>query len=88
MRVARQRTCVFTLKDVTGQWWGSCTSVVVGRPVSRRTSSTIFSPASRPGLRNDLPEVRLALSNDDLKTTGSESGEASAATPARFGWSG
>jgi hypothetical protein len=51
----------------------SWTSVVTGRPVARFTASSVFSPSWRPGPRNDLPEVRFALSNDALKTSGSPS---------------
>ncbi|CFP59067.1 Uncharacterised protein [Bordetella pertussis] len=31
-----------------------------------RTSARIFRPSSMPGPRNDLPELRLALSNELL----------------------
>src|SRR5258708_12555374 len=39
-----------------------------GRPVSSRTARRISSPFSSPGPRNDSIELRLALSNEDLKT--------------------
>ncbi len=41
---------------------GSCTSVSTGTPICRRTSSRMRRPASRPGPRADLPELRFALS--------------------------
>src|SRR5262245_30028827 len=58
----------------------SCTCVVTGSPVRSRTASRVRSPSSRPGPRNDLPEVRLALSNDALNTSGSLSRPASSAS--------
>src|ERR1051325_974478 len=45
-------------------------SVRIGSPVRTLTSSSAASPASSPGPRNDVPDVRLALSNDALNTTG------------------
>ena len=48
---------------------GRCMSVVTGRPVARRTRSSTASPASSPGPRKAPPLVRLALSNEALKTT-------------------
>ena len=52
-------------------------------PAGRSPSSPArgsCSPSSSPGPRNDLPEVRLALSNDALKTSGSPSRSASCAS--------
>ena len=43
---------------------------MTGRPVFAATSARIFSPASMPTPRNAWPEVRLALSNDALNTSG------------------
>ena len=48
----------------------SCTSVSTGTPISRLTSARMRSPSSSPGPRNESWLVRLALSNDDLKTNG------------------
>ncbi|KAI7999077.1 hypothetical protein LOK49_LG10G01746 [Camellia lanceoleosa] len=39
------------------------------------TFSRIFKPWSRPGPRNDLEDVRLALAKLDLKTSGNPSFE-------------
>ena len=44
----------------------SCTSVRIGTPIWRRTSSKIFRPASMPTPRWVFPEERLALSNEPL----------------------
>src|SRR3970040_855501 len=48
----------------------SCTSVSTGTPSWRLTSLSTLSPSSRPGPRNAVPEVRLALSKLDLKMKG------------------
>jgi hypothetical protein len=53
----------------------SCTSVSTGRPNCRFTSLKTFKPASRPGPRKLVPEVRLALSKLDLKMKGMPSAE-------------
>src|SRR5216683_3581500 len=45
-------------------------SVVTGKPVRVLTVSKVRSPASSPGPRNDLLEVRFALSKDALNTNG------------------
>src|SRR5690606_8078813 len=45
----------------------SWTSVSTGTPIWRFTSPSTRRPSSRPGPRNALPEVRLALSKLDLK---------------------
>jgi hypothetical protein len=59
--------CSTSTTAATGPIWSmSCTSVSTGTPISRRTSSRMRSPPSSPGPRNDAPELRLALSNDDL----------------------
>ena len=55
-------------------------SVVSGSPVRSLTAASVFRPSRRPGPRNDLPEVRLALSNDALNTSGSSSRSASSAS--------
>src|SRR6516225_4904185 len=47
-----------------------CTSVSTGTPTDLRTFARISSPFSIPGPRYDLPELRLALSYDDLKMNG------------------
>ena len=46
----------------------SCTSVITGRPSVSRISAKIGSAALSPTPRAAEPEVRLALSKDDLKT--------------------
>ena len=43
-----------------------------GTPTSDRTAFRIRRPSSIPGPRNDSIELRLALSNEDLKTYGTE----------------
>src|SRR6478672_5584956 len=43
-------------------------SVRIGTPAASRTRPRIRSPSSMPGPRKDRAEVRLALSNDALKT--------------------
>src|SRR6266540_5446060 len=50
-----------------------CTSVSTGTPIWRRTSASTRSPSSMPGPRKDPPELRFALSYDDLKTNGTPS---------------
>ncbi len=45
-------------------------SVSTGQPNFFLIAPRILSPCARPGPRNDLPLVRLALSNDALKTNG------------------
>src|SRR4051812_25250955 len=50
-------------------------SVRIGTPAASRTRARTRSPSSMPGPRNDLVEVRLALSNEALNTY---------CTPARF----
>src|SRR4051812_42730113 len=47
---------------------GSWMSVRIGTPAASRTRPRIRSPSSIPGPRNDLVEVRLALSNEALNT--------------------
>src|SRR5436190_13813733 len=49
---------------------GSWMSVRIGRPVRTFTSSSAARPASSPGPRKERPDVRLALSNEALKITG------------------
>ena len=49
-------------------WLLSCTSVMTGRPSVSRISAKIGSAALRPIPRAADPEVRLALSKDDLNT--------------------
>ena len=48
----------------------ACTSVSTGTPIWRFTSARMRSPSSMPRPRNDVPELRLALSYDDLKMNG------------------
>src|SRR5579871_3218404 len=55
-------------------------SVSSGSPVRSLTAANVLSPSRSPGPRNDLPEVRLALSNDALNTTGIRSRSASPAS--------
>src|SRR5260370_57897 len=45
-------------------------SVVTGNPVRLFTASKVRKPACSPGPRNDLLEVRFALSKDALNTNG------------------
>src|SRR5579871_454908 len=45
-------------------------SVVTGKPVWVLTASKVRRPASSPGPRNDLLEVRFALSKEALNTNG------------------
>src|SRR5262245_57488843 len=45
-------------------------SVVTGSPVRLLTVSSVLRPSCSPGPRNDLAEVRLALSKEALKTSG------------------
>src|SRR5271154_6690063 len=45
-------------------------SVRTRQPKRFLTASRILSPCARPGPRNDLPLVRLALSNEALKMNG------------------
>src|SRR5580698_7360389 len=45
-------------------------SVRTGQPKRFLIPARILSPRARPGPRNDLPLVRLALSNDALKMRG------------------
>src|SRR5438105_126620 len=52
-----------------------CTSVSTGTPTALRTFARISSPCSMPGPRYDFPELRFALSYDDLKTKGMPSSE-------------
>src|SRR5438552_13609612 len=47
-----------------------CTSVRIGTPSVFFTLARISRPFSIPGPRNDLPELRFALSYEDLKTNG------------------
>src|SRR5207249_12028447 len=42
----------------------------MGTPIFSRTSARIFNPSRRPGPRNDLIDVRLALSYEALKSNG------------------
>ncbi len=49
---------------------GSWTSVRMASPVRALTSESTRSPASSPGPRNEPKEVRLALSYEALKMTG------------------
>ena len=59
--------CSTSTTSATGLIWSiSWTSVTTGTPIWRLTSASTFSPPSSPGPRKDLPELRLALSNDDL----------------------
>src|SRR6056297_1168417 len=60
----------------SGRW----ISVVTGKPVWRRTSSNIRSPASNPGPRSACRLVRFALSNEALNTTWTAASSASAAS--------
>ena len=52
----------------TGTWALSWTSVRTGNPYSFRTRASNSSPAFRPVPRGPASEVRLALSNEPLKT--------------------
>src|SRR5215813_9188230 len=45
-------------------------SVRIGMPSFALIDASTRSPSARPGPRNDRPDVRLALSNDALKTNG------------------
>src|SRR6478736_1737058 len=45
-------------------------SVRIGKPVRSFTRASTRSPSSRPGPRNDVIDVRFALSNDALNTIG------------------
>src|SRR5678815_3138130 len=45
-------------------------SVTIGRPVRALIAPRIFKPSTRPGPRNERIDVRLALSYDALKTSG------------------
>ncbi len=49
---------------------GSWMSVRIGTPRRALIAASTRSPSSRPGPRNDRPDVRLALSKDALKTNG------------------
>src|SRR5215471_16194239 len=49
---------------------GSWMSVRIGTPAASRTCPRTRRPCSSPGPRNDFDEVRLALSYDALKTSG------------------
>ena len=46
--------------------------MVTGKPVSALTRSKIFIPSTSPGPRKLEPDVRLALSNEALKTSGTD----------------
>ena len=59
------QTCGRRRAACSGRWM----SVVTGSPVARRTVSSTASPSSIPRPRNAPALVRLALSNDALKTT-------------------
>src|SRR6185437_11341110 len=66
----------------------ACTSVSTGTPIARRTLSRISSPFSIPSPRNDFPELRFALSYDDLKMNGIASSRViSLSFPATSIWS-
>src|SRR5438045_2857564 len=47
-------------------------SVRIGTPHRRLISASTRNPSSRPGPRNDCPDVRFALSYDALNTNGTE----------------
>ena len=49
---------------------GSWMSVRIGTPAAARTRPRMRSPSTRPGPRNDRPDVRFALSYDALNTYG------------------
>ena len=51
----------------------------IGSPVRALTLANTFSPSVSPGPRYDVIDVRLALSNDALKTTGVPSRRATSA---------
>jgi hypothetical protein len=77
--VAAAATSMSVCRDsIAGTWRRSTTeasraacsgvwkSVVTGSPVCFFTLARIARPSSSPGPRNDVAEVRFALSNDDL----------------------
>ena len=51
-------------------WHASCTSVTIGTSNVVFAARRIFNPSSIPGPRNDLADVRFALSKLDLNTSG------------------
>ena len=59
-----------TTAATSGTSAASWTSVSTGTPIWRFTSSRMRSPSDFPGPRNAVPELRFALSYDDLKMNG------------------